>query len=129
MALVRPFETFFEDCAGPAGYHGAHHEAFVVASRKKGGVSEGWRREGKGGVVQVGHDDLETGVFGTENVSFGDFDVVEFYVGCSGCCGVGGFDEFGFDVGVSFDEEDGVAFVGFAGCDEVVAEDAVGDPL
>lgn len=92
-------------------------------------ISEGWRREGKGGAVQVGHDDLETGVFGTENVSFGDFDVVEFYVGCSGCCGVGGFDEFGFDVGVAFDEEDGVAFVGFAGCDEVVAEDAVGDPL
>lgn len=95
-------------------------------------VSEGWRegkKKGKGGVVQVGHDDLETGVFGTENVSFGDFDVVEFYVGCSGCGGVGGFDEFGFDVGVSFDEEDGVAFVGFAGCDEVVAEDAVGDPL
>lgn len=81
------------------------------------------------GALQVGHDDLETGVFGTENVAFGDFDVVEFYVGCSGCCGVGGFDEFGFDVGVAFDEEDGVAFVGFAGCDEVVAEDAVGDPL
>lgn len=81
------------------------------------------------GALQVGHDDLETGVFGTENVSFGDFDVVEFYVGCSGCCGVGGFDEFGFYVGVAFDEEDGVAFVGFAGCDEVVAEDAVGDPL
>lgn len=94
-----------------------------------GGVSEGWREGKKGGVVQVGHDDLETGVFGTENVAFGDFDVVEFYVGCSGCCRVGGFDEFGFDVGVAFDEEDGVAFVGFAGCDEVVAEDAVGDPL
>lgn len=31
MPLVRPFETFFEDGAGPAGYHGAHHEAFVVA--------------------------------------------------------------------------------------------------
>lgn len=93
----------------------------LVVGEGKGG--------GKGGAVQVGHDDLETGVFGTENVSFGDFDVVEFYVGCSGCCGVGGFDEFGFDVGVSFDEEDGVAFVGFAGCDEVVAEDAVGDPL
>lgn len=92
-------------------------------------VGEGRERKGGRGVVQVGHDDLETGVFGTENVSFGDFDVVEFYVGCSGCCGVGGFDEFGFDVGVAFDEEDGVAFVGFAGCDEVVAEDAVGDPL
>lgn len=94
-------------------------------------VSEGWRgrERGEGRGLQVGHDDLETGVFGTENVSFGDFDVVEFYVGCSGCCGVGGFDEFGFDVRVSFDEEDGVAFVGFAGCDEVVAEDAVGDPL
>lgn len=39
MALVRPFETFFEDCAGPAGYHGAHHEAFVVAGE---GVSS-WR--------------------------------------------------------------------------------------
>lgn len=48
MPLVRPFEAFFEDCAGPAGYHCAHHEAFVVAG-KKGGVSEGWRREGKGG--------------------------------------------------------------------------------
>lgn len=83
MPLVRPFETFFEDGAGPAGYHGAHHEAFVVAGKvlvRVGG------RERKGGVVQVGHDDLETGVFGTENVSFGDFDVVEFYVGCSGCC-------------------------------------------
>lgn len=49
MPLVRPFETFFEDGAGPAGYHGAHHEAFVVASRKKGGVSEGWREGGKRG--------------------------------------------------------------------------------
>lgn len=47
MPLVRPFETFFEDGAGPAGYHGAHHEAFVVAGEKRGGVSdEGWR-EGK----------------------------------------------------------------------------------
>lgn len=33
MPLVRPFETFFEDGAGPAGYHGAHHEAFVVAGK------------------------------------------------------------------------------------------------
>lgn len=50
MPLVRPFETFFEDGAGPAGYHGAHHEAFVVASgKKKGGVSEGRERgEGSG---------------------------------------------------------------------------------
>lgn len=48
MPLVRPFETFFEDRAGPAGYHGAHHEAFVVAG-KKGGVSEGWREGRKRG--------------------------------------------------------------------------------
>lgn len=105
--------------------------SWLLAGRRevlvRGGL-EGGKRGGRG-VVQVGHDDLETGVFGTENVSFGHFDVVEFYVGCSGCGGVGGFDEFGFDVGVAFDEEDGVAFVGFAGCDEVVAEDAVGDPL
>lgn len=49
MALVRPFETFFEDRAGPAGYHGAHHEAFVVARERKGSLVRVGGGEGKEG--------------------------------------------------------------------------------
>ena len=107
LTLVSPLEALFCDGARPSCNHAGHHEAFVV---------------------EVCHDDLEAFVLWAEEVAFGDFDVVEFDVGCSGGFGVGGSDGFEVDVVVFLYEEHGVAFVGFASCYEVVGEDAIGDP-
>lgn len=78
---------------------------------------------------QVGHDDLETGVLWSEDVSLWYLHIIEFDVCCSGSSGVRSLDQLGVDIVISLDEQHSVALVRLASSDKVVAENAVGNPL
>lgn len=80
-------------------------------------------------MVEVGHDDLETLVFGTEEVRLGHLDVVELDVGRARSGRVRRLDGLGVDVLIALHQQHRVALVALARHHKVIAEDTVGDPL
>lgn len=72
-------------------------------------------------MVEVCEDNVDSLVFLAEEVLDGHEDVVEGYVGCTGCGRVGCFDGFGFYAFAAFDDEDGETFVGLYAGYEVIA--------
>lgn len=80
-------------------------------------------------VVEVAEDDVDALVLLAEQVLDGDLDVVKGDVGGSGGGGVRGLDGLGLDAFATLDENYTQGLAGADADDEVVAEDAVSDPL
>ena len=107
-ALVRPLERLLD------------HEAHVADRRA---------RHGPPLVVEVAQDHVDTLVLLAQQVLDGHLDVVKGDVGRAGRRGVRGLDGLGLDTLAALDEEHAQALAGVDADDEVVGEDAVGDPL
>lgn len=107
-ALVGPLEALLDDEARRGDGAAGHDPALVV---------------------EVAEDDVDALVLLAQQVLDGDFDVVKGDVGGAGGGGVGRLDGLGLDAGAALDEQHAEGLAGADADDEVVAEDAVGDPL
>lgn len=107
-ALVCPLQTLLRDEARGGNGAAGHGPALVV---------------------EVAEDDVDALVLLAEQVLDGDLDVVKGDIGGSCGGGVRGLDGFGLDALAALDEHYAEGLAGADADDEVVAEDAVGDPF
>ena len=80
-------------------------------------------------MVEIAQDDVDSFVLLAKQILHGDLDVVKSYVGSARGRGVRCLDGLRLDALTALNEEHTKALAGVDAGDEVVAEDAVGDPL
>ncbi len=106
--LVGPFDAILHNHSAAADAERGDHPSFVV---------------------EVGHDDLESGVFDTQEILDGHFDIVKLDERRSRGGRIAGLDLLGLQTFLSFDEEHRKSLLGSHGGREIVAEGPIGDPL